>query len=133
MPPDMNLLGWYLEERPGEPGMRIVLVQPHEDPEQAVEHVCETPRELWAAFEAIASDPDVPRPETNSGYQHDDDEETDERAVAAGDIRGMAMEAAESFITQATHPLLGRIAGEAMRNPTKAIEFLRSISRKDRR
>jgi hypothetical protein len=124
VPPGMNVIGWYIEENDRGPGFKIVLVQPNDDPNETIEHVAETPDELWAAFEAIADDPDLPETQViNDGGQ-----------LASGDdLVGLAVDAAESFITQATGPVVGRLAGGALRNPGRALELLRMVSRKDRR
>lgn len=122
----LNVVGWYLEEREDGRGMRIVLVQPTDDAGEDVEHVAQTPEELWAAFEAIAADPDLPEAEIIQNGEV-------QQQAAGDDIRGLAIDAAESFVTSAAGPFVGRLAGGAMRNPGRALEFLRSISRKDRR
>jgi hypothetical protein len=131
----INVIGWYTEDRPGG-RMAIVLVQPGDDREEAVEHVAETPKELWAAFEAIANDPDVPDPEVqtiNGDGEDYDGDELEHASAADHDIAGLAIDACEGFVTQSGGPLLGRLIGGALRNPQRALDILRSISRKDRR
>lgn len=121
----MNVIGWYLEPRDDGRGMRIVLVQPSESGDD-VEHVAQTPEELWAAFEAIAADPDLPEAEIINGIPT-------QQQAAGDDIRGLAIDACEAFVTSSVGPFVGRLAGGALRNPDRALDFLRSISRKDRR
>lgn len=138
--PEINLLGWYLEELEDGPGYRIVLVQPSDSaPDGQVEHVAEGPAQLWAAFEAIAHAPDLPKPgamAVQADAVYDDEEEADEESELeerGADIRSFVTQAAESVFTDAAGPLVGRIAGQVVRNPGRAVDFLRAISRKDRR
>lgn len=129
MPAGMNVVGWYLEPREDGVGQQIVLVQPSDDANEQVEHVARNASELWAAFMAIAADPDLPEAQVVS----EDDEGDETEMAASDDIVGVAMDAAEAFLTQAAGPIIGRVAGTAIRNPGRTLELLRMVSRKDRR
>lgn len=114
----MNLLGWYVEESP-EGRMQLVLVQPHAE-EEYVEHVAETPEELWAAFTAIMADPGLPE------AQHVVEPMA---AAGGGDVRNFVINQAQGIVSDAAGPVFGRLAGELLRNPAIALEALRKISR----
>ncbi len=127
----INVIGWYLEEREDGRGMQVVLVPPSDgDPDDGVEHVARTPEELWAAFQQIARNPDMPEAHTEGADGYDDETEME---ASPEDIGGLAREAAQAFVTNAAGPFVGRLAGGIMRNPGGVVDFLRQISRKDRR
>lgn len=131
MKPGIIVMGWYLEQREDGRGQQIVIIPPSDgDPDDVMEHVARTPQELWAAFEEIARNP---MPDTHTEGADGEYEDEEHMQAASDDVGGLAVEAAQAFVTNACGPVLGRLAGGIIRNPGGAMEFLRSISRKDRR
>jgi hypothetical protein len=147
----MNVIGWYIEEHEGRPGFSFVLVQPGQTREQCIEHVASTPDELWDALEAIANAPALPPSsevhdaevvgddeldEDGNPIRNDEDVEYEDEDALEGtgtDLRSVATDAAQGMVTEVFGPMLGRIAGNVIRNPERSWELLRAISRKDRR
>lgn len=105
---DVALIGIYRD------GHSFVLIDA-----QGNEHEAADAGGLWAAFEAIMKDPQIPKTRTHVDVQHE-----------AEQIVTVAMEDGEQWVTDNYGRLAGRMArAAAMSGGKSVVSFLRRISR----
>ncbi len=119
------LIGMYSEDAPEAPWkVRVVLVQPHKE-QGTVEHVAETPEQLWAAVMAILDDPMVPELTRNEG-----EPERQQQAAGGGGAYEVFSDHAQDIVEAAAGPVFGRIASTLLRNKGQdALKIARLLSR----